>query len=431
MLGILFSILFVSAIDSQSDEEKSFASISLIQPVSAYQAPLPEPILRFTTAEEYYLDVSQYFRYHLTIDNWESYPQYLFYKPDPLDCGLLDNSARTWVDIFNAQTNVRINSFCTFDSPNDLTKLWFEASATSTPPSVYVKLIDRQFGLIYKSNIVTIAKPEPSPLPSPTQRTDGTTTTSYTEQESYSGDCKLRPSGTTCYELADGYIWLLSDSVHDWHYMQDDGKSVQAAVGSNARYYHIVNTNFVKGGPLLSTEITLDYIEQKSHSGDCKLRPSGTVCITYSDGYIWLVSDSVQGWEGMQEDGKNVQVAVGSNARYYHILNPNLVWIGPRITQPAPDPSYIEIKPYSIDCLERKLGTVCARYSDGFIWLISDSVRDWEEIQIDGKNVQVVVGNNAGYYHILNPNLVKAGPLVTQADPEPAPAPEPAPPPFH
>jgi len=81
LLGILFSILF--------------ASIPFIESASAQQSSLPEPILRFTTAEEYYVDVSQYFRYHLTIDNWESYPQTLFYKPDPRGCGLLDNSART------------------------------------------------------------------------------------------------------------------------------------------------------------------------------------------------------------------------------------------------------------------------------------------------------------------------------------------------
>ena len=36
MLGILFSILFTSAVDSQSDEEKSIASIPLIQPASAH-----------------------------------------------------------------------------------------------------------------------------------------------------------------------------------------------------------------------------------------------------------------------------------------------------------------------------------------------------------------------------------------------------------
>jgi len=67
LLGILFSILF--------------ASIPFIESASAQQSStLPEPILRFTTAEEYYADGRQYFQYHLTVDNWENYPQYLFEK---------------------------------------------------------------------------------------------------------------------------------------------------------------------------------------------------------------------------------------------------------------------------------------------------------------------------------------------------------------
>jgi len=89
------------------------------------------------------------------------------------------------------------------------------------PPSVYVKLIDRQFGLFYTSNIVTIAKPEPAPepapLPSPTLRKDVTTPpTGYTEQESYSGDCYERPSGSTCLGYSDGYKWLIYDTVLGW-----------------------------------------------------------------------------------------------------------------------------------------------------------------------------------------------------------------------
>jgi len=422
LLGILFSILFASTVDSQSDEEKNIASIPFIQPASAQQVPLPDPILRFTTAEEYYADGTQYFQYHLTVDNWQNYTQYLFGRPDPLDCGSNDNLARTWVDIFNAQTDVRINRFCTFDSPNDLTKLWFEASATSTPPSVYVKLIDRQIGNIYTSNIVTIAKPEPSSLPSPTPKTDVTTPTGYTKQESYSGNCKYRqPSGTTCLEYSDGYLWLISDSFWGWEGMEEYGRGVSVAIGSDLFYYHMLDTDFVKIGSSLITQGTLDYVEQKSYSGDCDERPSGTECIEYPDGYIWIVLDSIQGWEDLQEDGENVKVAVGNNARYYHILNPNLVWIGPLEPERYPNPNYVEIKPYSKDCGERKLGTVCAKYGDGYILLISDSVRDWEEIQIDGKDVQVVVGFKSRYYHLLNPNLIKTDPLVTQAAPEPEP----------
>ena len=36
---------------------------------------------------------------------------------------------------------------------------------------------------------------------------------------------------------------------------------------------------------------------QKSYLLDCKSRPAGSVCISYADGYIWLVYDSIAGWD--------------------------------------------------------------------------------------------------------------------------------------
>jgi len=307
LLGILFLILFTSADDAKSNEEKSIASIPLIQPASAQQSspppgyieqesypgdcklrpsgttcygfsdgyiwllsdfkqgfeeiqedgknvevvvgnnaryyhilnpnlvktepvpePAPKPILSFTTTREYESSGNQYIQYNLNVDNWQSYPQYLFEKAPHLPpCGLNENAARTWVDIFNGQTGARTYGFCALSSPNDLTKLWFAVSATSTPPqSVYVKLIDRQEGVTYTSNIVTIAGPEPAP--------------SYIEQKPYSGNCKLRPSGTVCIGYSDGYIWLVSDSIQGWEDIQEDGKNVKVAVGFKARYYHIL-----------------------------------------------------------------------------------------------------------------------------------------------------------------------------------------------
>ena len=122
----------------------------------------PEPILSFTTTREYESSGNQYIQYNLTVDNWQSYPQYLFVKAPHLPpCGLNENSARTWVEIFNGETDARIYGHCGVGSPNDLTKLWFSVPATSIPPpSVYVKLIDRQEGVTYTSNIVSLSKIE-------------------------------------------------------------------------------------------------------------------------------------------------------------------------------------------------------------------------------------------------------------------------------
>lgn len=75
------------------------------------------------------------------------------------------------------------------------------------------------------------------------------------------------------------------------------------------------------------------FFEQPSYGGDCENRPSGTVCIGYDDGYIWLVEDSVTGW-GMETcNGYQIQLAFGSfKGDYYHILNTNYVKFVPKPT---------------------------------------------------------------------------------------------------
>jgi len=101
----------------------------------------------------------------------------------------------------------------------------------------------------------------------------------------------------------------------------------------------IASIPFIQPASAQQSSPPAGYIEQESYSGDCKLRPSGTVCMGYSDGYIWLLSDIKLGFEKIQEDGMNVEVVVGNIARYYHILNTNFVKTGSLITQAAPEPA--------------------------------------------------------------------------------------------
>ena len=69
-----------------------------------------------------------------------------------------------------------------------------------------------------------------------------------------------------------------------------------------------------------------EFFEQASYSGDCKLKPEGSVCISYSDDYTWLVYDSILGWaDGGHWQGKEIVIALGSHADYYHILGTSLV----------------------------------------------------------------------------------------------------------
>jgi hypothetical protein len=82
--------------------------------------------------------------------------------------------------------------------------------------------------------------------------------------------------------------------------------------------------------PILPTATptnTLGFVEQESYTEDCTKRPSDSVCLAFSDNYVWLIHDSVSGWNleaGFWED-KKIEIAQGSRADYYHIIGTNLV----------------------------------------------------------------------------------------------------------
>jgi hypothetical protein len=66
--------------------------------------------------------------------------------------------------------------------------------------------------------------------------------------------------------------------------------------------------------------------EQASYGGDCRERKPGTVCLSFPDGYVWLVSDSVQKWEDRGTvAGKPLRVAVGAKAEYQHLVGTKYV----------------------------------------------------------------------------------------------------------
>jgi hypothetical protein len=62
---------------------------------------------------------------------------------------------------------------------------------------------------------------------------------------------------------------------------------------------------------------------QPSYSGDCAHHPAGENCIEFSDGYVWLIQDSIVDW------GSNhgtLQMAYGRTANYAHALGTDMVW---------------------------------------------------------------------------------------------------------
>lgn len=96
-------------------------------------------------------------RYHFRIDNWEEYPDELFAQAPHLPpCGLNPSASRTWVN-FRDKSGNHVYGFCGLRDNEDLNIIWIGASGCPTlHDSVYVSLIDRECGLEYRSQLVSV-----------------------------------------------------------------------------------------------------------------------------------------------------------------------------------------------------------------------------------------------------------------------------------
>jgi hypothetical protein len=74
--------------------------------------------------------------------------------------------------------------------------------------------------------------------------------------------------------------------------------------------------------PILAQADPSEWQTQDSYQGDCNATPSGMICVQYSDGYVWLVQDTIVGWA---YEGTTIEIAQGSSADYYHTLGTLLV----------------------------------------------------------------------------------------------------------
>ena len=64
-----------------------------------------------------------------------------------------------------------------------------------------------------------------------------------------------------------------------------------------------------------------DFVEQPSYAGDCGARPKDSVCLRFSDGYLWLVTDAVDGWEDHSCSGSGRSGR--DRARFPRVLSPS------------------------------------------------------------------------------------------------------------
>lgn len=115
---------------------------------------LPNPILYMTGSEYYSAGGKNWIRHRYDVMNKASYPDAMFAQaPNLPPCGLNTKSARTWVDIFDAQGH-RLYGFCALGKASDLGSIWFSTEDGAVPPSyIYIELHDRQTNTVYKSNL--------------------------------------------------------------------------------------------------------------------------------------------------------------------------------------------------------------------------------------------------------------------------------------
>ena len=67
------------------------------------------------------------------------------------------------------------------------------------------------------------------------------------------------------------------------------------------------------------------YYEQASYAEDCEKRPQHSVCLSFGDGYTWLVFDSITNTEMREAAGYTVEIDRGEKYDYYHILHTDFV----------------------------------------------------------------------------------------------------------
>lgn len=141
-------------------------------------------------------------------------------------------------------------------------------------------------------------------------------------------------------DWGEGSYYLENNNLHLTGIIPDKFDSIiQLTIAKSNTTLSFVDTNDDKWiYQLAETEPeyskSISFYEQSPYTGDCLSRPSGTVCLGFIDGYIWLITTSGGACDDNLDyysEGRQVHVACGgnffphNNIEYHHVLNTNLV----------------------------------------------------------------------------------------------------------
>ena len=91
---------------------------------------------------------------YISVVNWSDYNDEMFRKARELPaCGRNRYASRTWIDVYDADTNQKIKGFCALTSARDLSHIWFKPVGI-TVRHVYLVMKDRTCEREYRSNVL-------------------------------------------------------------------------------------------------------------------------------------------------------------------------------------------------------------------------------------------------------------------------------------
>jgi phage replication-related protein YjqB (UPF0714/DUF867 family) len=124
--------------------------------VAVAMGELPPPLVTLEAVQTYSSGGTTYERFLLDVENASEYPQELFDPAPSLPpCGINTSAPRTWVYIRDASDDSYVYGFCSLGTPANLNDIWFARPQGTAPATVYVELVDRETGRVYRSNRIS------------------------------------------------------------------------------------------------------------------------------------------------------------------------------------------------------------------------------------------------------------------------------------